>query len=279
MNKQILIPTDFSKNALNAVRYTIDLYSKLNCDFYLLNVLDFERYTTENLIIPESGSAAFELAKEDTEKKFQKLLHTLALHNDNPKHRYHTITTLDFLLEAMKKIITEKDVDLVAMGTKGATGSKKVFFGSNTVNAMEKIRECPVLAIPDEISYTTPKEIVFPTDYKAKFKRKELSYLIEIGKMHHSNIAVLHLDKNNELSGDQEANKQLLNTILEETPHSFHDLTESNLAKGIQTFIESRDSNMMAFINRKHVFFGSVFSKPLLKEIGYEATVPILALH
>ncbi|MBQ4915941.1 universal stress protein [Maribacter sp. MMG018] len=279
MNKQILIPTDFSKNALNAMRYTVDLYSKLNCDFYFLNVLDFERYTTENLIIPESGSAAFELAKKDTEKKFQKLLNTLALHNDNPKHRYHTITTLDFLLEAMKKIIAEKDIDLVAMGTKGATGSKKVFFGSNTVNAMEKIRECPVLAIPDEISYTAPKEIVFPTDYKDTFKRKELRYLIEISKMYHSNIAVLHLNKKNELSHNQKENKQLLDTILEDTPHSFHNLTENNLAKGIQTFIESRNSNMMAFINRKHLFFGSVFSNPLVKEIGYDATVPILALH
>ena len=279
MNKQILIPTDFSKNALNAIRYTVDLYSKLNCDFHLLNVLDFERYTMENLIIPESGSAAFELAQKETEKKFQKLLDTLVLQNDNPKHRYYTHTALDFLLEAMKKIIEEKDIDLVAMGTKGATGSKKVFFGSNTVNAMEKIRECPVLAIPDEISYTTPKEIVFPTNFKDTFKRNELRYLIEISKMHHSNIAILHLDKNEELSEEQKGNKQLLDTILEETPHSFHKLTESNLAKGIQTFVESRSGNMIAFINHKHIFFGSVFAKPLVKNIGYNATVPILALH
>ena len=166
MNKRILIPTDFSKNALNAIRYTIDLYAKLNCDFYFLNVFSFDKYTTNNLSIPEEGSAAYEQAKEDCENNFVKLLDTLALHPENLKHNYYIESSYSFLSEAIQKIITEKDIDLVAMGTKGATGSKGVLFGSNTVMAMEKIRECPVLAIPEHVSFMSPKEIVFPTDYK-----------------------------------------------------------------------------------------------------------------
>jgi nucleotide-binding universal stress UspA family protein len=279
MNKRILIPTDFSKNALNAIRYTIDLYAKLNCDFYFLNVFNFEKYTSNGLFIPEEGSAELELAKAASQKNFVKLLDNLALHNDNPKHNYYTKSTYNFLSEAIKKMIADKDIELVAMGTKGATGSKGVLFGSNTVMAMEKIRECPVLAIPDGITFSPPKEIVFPTDYKDTFKRTELNYLIEIGKMHNAKIAILHLNKKKELSETQLNNQQLLKTILSEVKYDFHTISETHLGKGIQTFVESRNSDMVAFINRKHFFFGSVFSRPLLKEIGYDATTPILALH
>ncbi|SIR21495.1 universal stress protein [Maribacter ulvicola] len=279
MNKRILIPIDFSKNALNAIRYTIDLYAKLNCDFYFLNVFSFEKYTTNNLNIPEEGSAAFEQAKQDSEKNFVKLIEAVTLHSDNLKHNYYTHSTSSFLSVAIKKIIAEKDIDLVAMGTKGATGSKGALFGSNTVMAMEKIRECPVLAIPEHVSFLSPKEIVFPTDYKDTYKRSVFLYLIELSKMHNAEIAILHLEKEKELTQSQLTNKQLLSSILRETPHHFHTLTEKNLGKGIQNFVESRESDMVSFINRKHFFFSNVFSRPLIKEIGYDSNVPILALH
>lgn len=279
MNKRILIPTDFSRNALNALRYTVDLYAKLNCDIYFLHVLNFKEYTNNSLTIPEVGSAVYEQAKADSEKNFVKLLDSLVLHFDNPKHNYFTRISHSYLSEAIDKMVAEKDIQLIAMGTKGATGSKGVLIGSNTVMAMEKIRECPVLAIPEEISFTPPREIVFPTDYKDAFKSSELNYLVEIGKMHNTSVAILHLDKKKELTDTQINNKKLLHVILGELEHEFYTITEKHLGKGIQTFVESRNSNMIAFINRKHLFFGSVFSKPLVKEIGYDATVPILALH
>ena len=165
------------------------------------------------------------------------------------------------------------------MGTQGATGAKGLIFGSNTVNTMEKIRECPVLAVPENVRFSSPKEIVFPTDYKFAFKRKELSYLIEISKMHDTAIRVLYVAKNVELNDEQLNNQKLLGDILGTLNHSFHTLSLKDVSDGLTSFVESRDSDMIAFINRKHFFFSSIFSKPLVKEIGYAATVPILALH
>ncbi|MFD0797230.1 universal stress protein [Maribacter chungangensis] len=279
MDKRILIPTDFSKNALKAVRYALDLYRKLNCEFYFLNVFRVENYSTTTLTIPEPGSAEYENAKLKSEEEFAKLLEMVALHHDNPKHTYHTISTFNYLSEALKQTIAEKDIDLVVMGTRGATANREIIFGGNTVNAMEKIRDCPVLAIPPDISFKPPAEIVFPTDYKTPFKRKELKYLIEIALMHGSAIRVLYVSKKANLSQLQQNNKNLLGEILMNVTHSFHSLSEKDVSDGITLFVASRDSDMIAFINHKHFFFGSVFSRPLVKELGYDATVPILALH
>lgn len=279
MDKRILIPTDFSKNALNAVRYTLDLFSKLNCEFYFLNVFRLDSYTTDTLIIPEPGSAQYEVAKSKSEEGFVKLFDMLELYRDNPKHSYHTISTFNFLSVAIKQTIADKDIDIVVMGTKGATGSRGIIFGSNTVNTMEKVRECPVLAVPENVEFSTPKEIVFPTNYKSPFKRRELSYLMEIAKMHEASIRVLYVSKKQEMTKSQENNKQLLDDILQSVEHSFHTISEKDVSRGLTLFVESRNSDIIGFINRKHFFFGSVFSKPLVKEIGYNATVPILALH
>ncbi len=279
MDKRILIPTDFSKNALHAVRYALDLYGKLNCEFYFLNVFQGDSYSTDGLIIPEPGGAVFETKKKESQDNFIKLLDMLELHHDNPKHSYHTISTFNVLSEALKQTIAEKDIELVIMGTRGATANREIIFGGNTVNAMEKIRECPVLAIPPDTRFSAPKEIVFPTDYNTAFKRKELSYLIEIAMMHKSAIKVLHVTKKADLTAIQQNNKRLLGAILETVEHSFHKLSYKDVSDGITAFVESRGSDMIAFINSKHFFFGSVFSKPLVKEIGYDATVPILALH
>jgi hypothetical protein len=135
------------------------------------------------------------------------------------------------------------------------------------------------MAIPDELRFSTPKEIVFPTNYKSTFSRKELNYLIEIAKMHNTAIRVVHFTKKTTLAEDQAAHKKLLDDILESVDHSFHTLTDKDVARGITSFVESRNSDMIAFINKKHFLFNSIFSRPLVKEIGYDATVPILALN
>jgi nucleotide-binding universal stress UspA family protein len=232
-----------------------------------------------SLLIPEPGSRDYEEAKAKSEGQFEKLLDVLNLHHKNPKHSYHTISSDNLLSEAINQTIANKDIDLVIMGTKGATGAKGIIFGSNTVMAMEMIRECPVLAVPDDVRFSPPKEIVFPTDFKDAFKRKELNYLLEIAGMHGAAIRVLHVSRDKVLTTGQKENKQLLDEILGSIDHSFHTLTKKKVADRITCFVESRESDMMAFINRKHFFFGSIFSRPLVKEIGFDASTPILALH
>lgn len=279
MDKRVLLPTDFSKNALNAIRYALDLYKDQSCDFYFLNAYQVNGYSIDTFMVPEPGEQAFEAAKLASEKGFEKLMNVLALHNNNAKHQYHTISTFNSLLHAIKSTIAKKDIDIVIMGTKGMTGADSIIFGTNTVDAMEKVTECPVMAIPADVRFTAPKEIVFPTDYKATFKRKELNYLLEIAVYHKAAIRVLHIEKEFKLSRDQKSNKELLESILEGTEHSYHTLKDLKVQSGISAFIESRESDMIAFVNHKHRFFGSIFSKPLVKEMGYHSKIPVLTLH
>ncbi len=279
MDKRILLPTDFSKNALNAIRYALDLYQEQECTFYILNAYQVHGYSIDSMMVPEPGEERYEAAKKASEERMSKLMDVLEFQRDNPKHSFETISTFNSLLYAVSTTVAKKDIDLVIMGTKGATGASANIFGTNAVDVMENITTCPVLAIPENYRFSPPNEIVFPTDYRTGFKRRELNYLMEISKIHKAPIRLLHVERESKLDPVQQDNKALLEEIIEGTDYSSHVLTDVKVHTGINTFVQSRESDMISFVNEKHGFFNALLSKPLVKELGYSANIPILVLN
>ncbi|NAS11930.1 universal stress protein [Poritiphilus flavus] len=279
MKKRILLPTDFSKNSLNAIRYAIDLFAGVPCEFYLLNAFQVPGYTLESMMVPEPGEPRFDDAKRDSDDGMLRLMEMIRLHGDNPRHSFQTLSVFNAVLTAIKAEVGRRDIDIIVMGTKGITGSSKAIFGTQTVNVMEKITQCPVLAVPDDFSFQPPKSILFPTDYKANFKRKEMSCLLEIAEMFASSLHILHIVKKVSLSKKQEEGMKLLMEILEPADYSLHMIEGKNVSKGITDFVTDNLCDMIAFLNKKHLFFGSILSNPLVKEIGYYPSVPVLVLN
>lgn len=279
MKKKILIPTDFSKNAWNAITYAADLFESEECTFYLLNVYGTTGYTLGDLMVPEPGTKSYDDAATISQKGLEKVLELLKLREPNYKHTYKTISEFNEPLIAMKECVDEYDITMIIMGTKGASNKRGVLFGSNTITAMEKIRNCPVLGIPKEARIASVKEIVMPTSYKTHYKSKELSVLRTIAQLQDATICVLHVNPTEELTNEQQEKKVLLSECLEHTKYRFHHLSGVDATIGVRNFVESRDSDMVAIINRKHAFFGSVFTAPMVKELGMFSKVPLLVMH
>lgn len=280
MNKKILIATDFSKNAWNAIVYALELYKETACDFYILNTFTATRFLTDSLMVPEPGHDAYEKAKAESDDGLTEVSRMITFREENnSKHNFTSISIFDNLREAIEKVVEEKDIELVVMGTKGETNSFSLLFGSNAVDVMEKIRNCPVLVIPEEADSVYPKEIVFPTSYKTNIKRHELNHLVEIAKISKASIKILHIAEEDELDEQQLNNQKLLKEYFEGIEYSFHLLSHMEMSSAINCFVESRESDMVAIINKKHTFFGSVFSQPLVKNITYHTKVPVLVMH
>jgi hypothetical protein len=133
--------------------------------------------------------------------------------------------------------------------------------------------------VPQKAKTTLPKEIVFPTSYRTHYKKRELNYLTEISKKCEASIVILHVSEENELNKNQKENKLLLEEILESTNYKFHDLPHHSIIGAVNIFVESRDSDMVAFINKKHTFFGSILTNAMVKDISFHLKVPILVMH
>lgn len=280
MKRKILLPTDFSENAFQAIKYALELYKDQRCLFFLLYVFYIKPTDIESLIGMEPGSDLFEATKKKSENEFDKLLNSIAFgDNGNPNHTFQTISVFNEPLQAIKNIVEQKDIELIVMGTRGQTNTKSKIYGSTATDVMEKVRNCPVIVVPQLAKQELPKEIVFPTGYKTSFKKRELNYLIDITKICNASIKVLHISQTENLNDTQLQNKKLLDDYFEDVDHTFHELSNMSIPQAINCFVESRESDMVAFINRKHTFFASILNQPLVKGIAYTSKVPILVMH
>ena len=280
MTRKILLPTDFSANASQAISYALELYKDEKCLFYLFNVFSYDPKNIYSLIDMSPGSEMYETAKTHSENELAKLMNIFAFReNGNPKHTFQPVSTFNNPLTAIQNIVEEKDIELIVMGTKGQTKAKGNVFGSIAVSVMEKVRNCPVIVVPELAKLYETKEIVFPTSYKTHFKKRELNYLIEIAQRTNASIKVLHVTNEFELDEEQLNGKKLLTEYFKDVSHSFHALSQMPVPSAIKCFVESRESDIVAFINRKHVLFGSILTRPLVKEISFDLKVPILVMH
>ncbi len=279
MKKRILIPTDFSRNAYNAIKYAMELYKREHCEFFILNTYYLSGYSKENLLSPTPTDEALAKIREKSEKNLDRLKMQMSFYEENENHSFKFLSEFGSFFDVLKKVVEKEDIELVIMGTQGETDNKTVILGSNAVNAMEKIRNCPVLAIPSTVLFKDPNEIVFPTSFRTHYKQKELATLVEIARLLNSPIRILHVQKDRALTKSQLENKKLLETILETASFTHHRLYNVDLKDGVSCFVQSRESEMIAIVNKKHNFFGSVFSNPMVKELGKHTNVPLLAMH
>lgn len=279
MKKKILLPTDFSKNAWNALRYSSELYKNEEVDFYLLNSYMVQNYSIDTMMVPEPGEKYYEEGKAKSELGLKKLLKLIEILDVPSNHTYFTKAVYGLPLDAVINFVEEKDIDLVVASNKGETDAIDVLVGSNSIDFMEKVRNCPVLMIPEDASFKNPNEIVFPTSFKTHYKRRELTHLYEIARITNAPIRILHVSQEEKLSEEQKEKKALLEECFDGLIYTYHFLENAEVLTGLNLFIQSRGSEMIAFINRKHGFFETLFSKSMVKDLGYNAKVPVLTMH
>lgn len=277
--KNILIPTDFSNNAWNAIVYGMSLYKKTKCSFHIVNVHPVAPYSGgEATMYVASEILEESILKENTEK-LARLLQEIERLPMNVKHTFQTKASYGFFTDHIKQVVADKNIDLIIMGTKGASGIKAVSIGSNTGNVITKV-PCAILAVPEDAKYSKPKEIGFPTDFQLGYDTKVLQNIRELVKLHTSALRFLYVSKKgNELTLSQLKNREFLKDYFTDTVHSFHTLTGKKLDEAIQHFVESRDLNMIVMVAKNLNFLERILFRPTVEKISYHTRVPFLVLH
>ena len=277
--KNILLPTDFSENAWNAALYGIDLYKEESCCFFLMNSYDVNGYYENSVMDPVPAKKDLQKAKANSEEKLHRLFEILKKRLLNPKHKFKCVASNKTLIDSIAHELSLNEFDVILIGTQGTTGAYEVIYGSNTIQILNEIKNCPILAVPSNVSFQEIKEIVLATSYKIEHSKEDLQYLIQLAKQNNSAIRILHIEESGGLSISQKHNKYHLESCLSEIPHSAHTLAHVSIPVGIYCFTESRGSDMIVFINKKHNFLEKLLFKPLYKDLGNYSKIPLLVLH
>lgn len=273
MRKNILIPTDFSDNAWCAAVYALKLLAVNECNFYFLHSSQMKASSMSNI-----SNKLLNIMSNKAQSELLELKEMAEKSNINDNHKFEVILSLEGLDRAIQRAIKKYEIDLVVMGTKGATGAKEIFLGSNSVKIIKQIKSCPLMLIPNEYDFEEPKQIAFPTDFN-RFYGEELAILKWMASLWNSKIRVVHINKEENLSSLQDYNLAMLKAYLENYPHSFHwmpDYTKKAIA--ISDFIDELNINILFMINYKHSIIENIVNEPVINKIGSHATIPFFVI-
>ncbi|SDS17596.1 Nucleotide-binding universal stress protein, UspA family [Formosa sp. Hel1_31_208] len=278
--KNVLLPTDFSENSWNAIEYAIKFFENKTCNFYVLHV-----NTLDNLIV---GDTAYIPTQQEIENiyinpsklKLRKILKRISdTFKTNKNHKFYTLTDYSFIIESIRKHVDEKRIDIIVMGTKGASGLKEYIIGSNAGDVITKVK-CTTLIVPENAKYKQLKELAFPTDFSMSYDIQTLQPISELVQSKHAYLRVLHITKKNAiLNMEQESNKEILEDFFDGIDLSFHYLTNNKVEDAIQCFVESRDIDIIVMVAKNLNYFQHILFHSRVEKISYHTLIPFLVLH
>ena len=272
---KILVPTDFSENALHAVRYASLFANAIGADLLLLHVYT-PAVTRGNVAYPLITEEISRMVSEASEK-----LHGLSStfseeYNIRCEYRVRTGSPVGEIVEEAEN----SKSDLIVIGTLGASGLTGVLFGSNTASVIENAT-CPVLVVPAACPVALPKRIVFATDYGDN-DIQTLKALATIARPLNAEFILLHVSKGGNLKAEQTLIEEYSKAVAMEVDIDqllYYVMQHDHTQEGINHFADSVGAHLITLSMRKRGIFERLFDSSLSKGMANQARFPLLVFH
>jgi nucleotide-binding universal stress UspA family protein len=280
--KKILVPTDYSNDAKNAAIYALEIAAKTNSEIIFLHTYHVPVFDNESNAY-ESYKIILENIEKEEEQKMKVFLDDLK-EFENGKFKSIDISSrvnLGFLKDIILEIAQNEKIDLIVMGTRGASGIKKALIGSNTSNLINE-SNIPVLAVPENSVFKGLDRIVFACDYHLTENENKLYLLTELALLFGSEILIFNVvdDQEKLPSFDHALQGLKIENILRGAAHSYHFANKDNhdISEIIDDFLVQQKADMLVTIPKRLDFINSLFHKSLTKEMVCHSKIPLLAL-
>jgi nucleotide-binding universal stress UspA family protein len=275
--KRILVPTDFSNDALKAVTYAAEIAQKSGATIFLLHVIE----PAINMAKMQSDSSSEKVVKERS-SEMSGSLKSLAKIYPGVKVIPHLLGGA--VITSIVDFAEKENVDLIIMGTKGASGIKKLLIGSNTAGAINRTK-IPVLTVPASYEMEEPGAILFATNQFEKDK-EILHKIIVISKLF---SATIHVVVFKDLDGDRNAdfiyNEEQVNDYLAYLKETFPGVVfRGGLLEGrdfelaIDRYANENDADIIAMMTYPKSFLEKVLQRSVTQQMAFHSTIPILAI-
>ncbi len=276
---KILVPCDFSKTSNNAALYAAKFAKKVNAEIILFNVthfkhpanveVEFKEHAIEDLIFIEEARNCTLLA-------------------DNIKSKVKGVNisfevVMGFPIENLiQNYAVKNKIDLIVMGSKGASGLKKVLFGSNAVSVINR-SSIPVITVPGYARFNNLKQIVFASDTSDISKiQSRIQKVISLAQLFDASIYIFHVlpqytqSTNNKIDAvkirDRLINKYKYKKI------SFNISYNDYVVEAINDFVADKKTDLLAMFTHDISFFENIFNTSVSREMAFHSLVPLLTL-
>lgn len=273
--KTLLVPTDFSQEAQDALKIAMDMAKTIDGRVILLHVVDAP--ATGQFSTQGSGSGGNSLDDIFTMKLIERMQSNL----DEAASPYNTdiLTTelaLGDLYEEINKRVQNEAVDLVIMGTKGAVGFQEVMVGSNAEKVVRR-SHCPVLTVKNGTVNDHPKNIVFASDFSENYD-KIAARLKEFQEHYNATLHLLFVNTPNKFELSSKSNARMKEFI---SRYGFENCTANiynhrDEEDGILGYAEEFDMDLIAVATHSKKGLAHLLSGSIAEGVVNHSNKPVL---
>lgn len=269
----LLIPTDFSPVADNALTYALQMATVYQLDITLFHVVQVSNLITPDAVYLDSIPGYEAQANEKMDAK------VAALKAQYPALQITHKVTKGLFLDSMKEYCDEINPVALVMGITGDGGAVDKIIGSNAVSAMNSLAY-PMIVVPKQGQFKPLQKICMACDLRQVVTSTPLLPIKAFVKLTNAELHLLNIDYNNRHFTPETADElKTLDDMLDSVEHKFHFIDNENIQEAIDDFITRENMDLLIMIPKKHSFFESLFHKSKTKEMLYHSHIPVLALH
>jgi nucleotide-binding universal stress UspA family protein len=270
--KRILVPCDFSDPAVQAFKFAVDIAKESRGEVILLNVVELP-VMHESVLMP---TLSFEEAfikdmKAHAEKNFAKMKDKWA--KEGPK--VTSFVEFGGATPTIRDFVKDNKIDLLVMGTHGASGLKEFFVGSNTEKIV-RTAGVPVIAIKSQVKVSSIKNIVFPNTFG--MEQEELTLKVKVlQNFFKATLHVLYVNTPSAFRRDIEVKKEMKAfakrfMLKDYTLTIFNDYSEE---EGLRNFVTETNADMVAMATHGRRGINHLMSGSIAEDVVNHLTCPI----
>jgi nucleotide-binding universal stress UspA family protein len=271
---KILVPSDFSQSSNNAALYAAKFAKKVNAEIILFHIVHFEHppmVQVSGFIEHKIEDIRLSNASEDCVL----LVNDLKSRVKGVQISFKVVPGFP-IADAIENYATTNKIDLIIMGTKGASGLAKVLFGSNAVAVINK-SSIPVITVPESSHFNNVKLIVYASDLHKM--QSEIQKIMPLAKLFDASIDILHvLPQDSDKKIDVVSIENGLIKKYEYQKISFHITHNNDIVEGINGFVADVKADILAMYTHEIGFFESFFKTSVSREEAFHSYVPLLIL-
>ncbi|MBC6110892.1 universal stress protein [Pedobacter fastidiosus] len=271
--KQILVATDFSSSASNAMAYALSMAKILKMEVVAIHAIhptEGINNSTYNAIFIESYyKNKREALKEWTEK--------IAKKEGFLDIKIESLCEVGFLKTVISKYIKEKPIELLVMGITGSTGISGIV-GSNASMVVTRMR-IPTLIVPMESNFPSAPIVTLATDYQTKLSAKDVNALNEMLKASATKkMQVLYVAEKSDDLHIQTGEKRI-RELLPHTEIEFNYIRDNSAPNGIMDFIKNNHTDILCLVKHHHNIIYRLFTSSTVNQVMNRSVKAILVLH
>ena len=271
--KRILVPVDFSKEAECAAKTAAIIAKKTGSEIYLLHMLELPVNTIDpaemTSIRSEPQIIYFMKLAHQKFDKFKKLPFF-----DGIK----TIESVQFH-HAFSGIISESEknnIDLIVMGSQGASGLQEMFIGSNTEKVVRR-SNIPVLVVKKGSDNFKIKDIVFASDFSSECK-KTFQNVLDFANVFKAKIHLLYVNTIHNFNTTPAIEEKIENFVkdFDLGDYTRRIYNEISIEKGILSYARDIDADLIALNTHGRSGLSQLFNGSIGQELTNHALRPVI---